>query len=86
MKIQVLGSGCPTCAKLNDIVTQAVEEMDLEEKVEYITEAEGMNKIIQLGAMSSPILTINDKIVMTGFTADLEKIKTILKNHVDQEK
>jgi len=27
MKIQVLGSGCPTCAKLNEITKKAVAEM-----------------------------------------------------------
>lgn len=78
MKIQVLGSGCPTCAKLNKVVTKAVEEMNLNEKVEYLTGAEGTAKIIELGAMSSPVLAINDKIVMTGFTGDLEKIKSLI--------
>lgn len=75
MKIQVLGSGCPTCAKLNEAVTKAVEEMDLKEKVEYLTGAEGTFRIVELGAMSSPVLAINDKVAMVGFTSDLEKIK-----------
>lgn len=35
MKIQVLGSGCPTCARLNEVVSKAVEEMGVKEKVEY---------------------------------------------------
>jgi small redox-active disulfide protein 2 len=78
MKIQVLGSGCPTCAKLNDAVIKAVEEMGLIEKVEYLTGFLGTSKIIELGAMSSPVLAINDKIAMVGFTPDLEKIKEII--------
>lgn len=78
MKIQVLGSGCPTCAKLNQVVNQVVEQMELDEKVEYLTGSEGTNKIIELGAMSSPVLAINDQIAMIGFTADLAKIEQII--------
>lgn len=85
MKIQVLGSGCPTCAKLNQAVTKAVEEMELTEKVEYLTGAEGTSKIIELGAMSSPVLAINDKIAMTGFTHDLEKIKETISKFADEK-
>lgn len=76
MKIQVLGSGCPTCSKLHDIVTKAVNEMQLDTKVEYLTGEQGTNKIIELGAMNSPVLAIDDHIVMTGFTPDIERIKT----------
>ena len=58
MKIQVHGSGCPTCSKLNDAVNKAVSEMGLDIKVDYLTGAEGIAKITELGAMSSPVLAI----------------------------
>ena len=86
MKIQVLGSGCPTCAKLNQIVSQAVAEMKLKAEVEYITGSEGISKIKELGAMVSPVLAIDNKIAITGFTGDLEKIKTIIRKHLDENK
>lgn len=79
MKIQVLGSGCPTCQKLNKLTKQAVEEMGLNEEVEYLSGQEGIQKIIDLGIMSSPVLTVNDKPVMTGFVDDVEKIKKLIK-------
>jgi len=78
MKIQVLGSGCPTCKKLNEIVNKAVEEMGLKEKVEYLSGQEGIQKIMELGVMSSPVLTVNDKLVMTGL-GDVEEIKKLIK-------
>lgn len=78
MKIQVLGSGCPTCAKLNEIVTKAIKELGIDENVEYLTGSEGTQRIIELGSMSSPVLAINDKIAMVGFISDLEKIKEII--------
>jgi small redox-active disulfide protein 2 len=75
MNIQVLGSGCPTCKKLYEITKKATEEMNLDATVEYLTGAEGMQKIIELGAMSSPLLVINGKVAMSGFIPDIEKIK-----------
>ncbi|KKQ56099.1 MAG: Redox-active disulfide protein 2 [Candidatus Woesebacteria bacterium GW2011_GWB1_38_5] len=82
MKIQVLGSGCPTCKKLFEITKKAVEELKLTDKVEYLSGAEGIQKIIQLGSMNSPVLIIDDGIVMTGFTPDIEKIKEKIKSHI----
>ena len=79
MKIQVLGSGCFTCKKLHEITQKAVLEMGLKEKVEYLTGSEGMQAIIQMGVMSSPVLTVDGKPVMTGFTPDIEKIKKVIK-------
>jgi small redox-active disulfide protein 2 len=84
MKIQVLGSGCPTCKKLNEITKQAVEEMDLNEEVEYLSGQEGIQKIMELGIMSSPVLTVNDKPVMTGFVNDVEKIKKLIKKEMEK--
>jgi len=79
MKIQVLGSGCPTCQKLYEITKKAVLEMGLKEKVEYLSGAEGMKALIEIGSMSSPVLAVDGKIAMTGFTPDIEKIKKLIK-------
>jgi small redox-active disulfide protein 2 len=79
MKIQVLGSGCPTCKKLYEITKKAVSEMGLKEKVEYLSGSEGTQKIIEMGMMQSPVLAVNGNPVMTGFTPDIEKIKKIIK-------
>lgn len=84
MKIQVLGSGCPTCKNLYEITKKAVDELKLNTEVEYLTGNEGMQKIIELGVMSSPVLAIDDKVVMTGFTPDLEKIKATIQKIVSK--
>jgi len=75
MKIQVLGSGCPTCKKLYELTQQAVKELNLNEEVEYITD---VSKIVEMGVMSSPVLAIDDKIVMVGFLPEVEKIKSLI--------
>lgn len=78
MKIQVLGSGCPTCQKLHEVVLKAAKELNLEKKVEYLSGADGITRIMELGAMSSPVLAIDDQIIMTGFNSDVEKIKNLI--------
>ena len=76
MKIQVLGSGCPTCKKLHELTVEAVKQLNLNEGVEYSTD---ISKIIEMGVMSSPVLAVNGKPVMVGFLPDVEKIKSLLK-------
>jgi len=78
MKIQVLGSGCEKCKKLYEIVQKLVKDLGLKAEVEYITGDKGMQAIIEMGVMSSPVLAIEGKVVMTGFTNDFNKIRNIL--------
>ena len=79
MNIQVLGSGCATCKKLFEATQEAVKTMDGELDVSYVTGADGPQKIIELGAMSSPVLVVNDQIAMVGYTPDIKKIQASIK-------
>lgn len=79
MKIQVLGSGCKTCKKLYEITRKAVAELGLSENVEYITDVQ---KIVAMGLMQSPVLVVNDKPVLIGFTSDVEKIKKLIQENI----
>jgi small redox-active disulfide protein 2 len=77
--IQVLGSGCPTCKKLFEITEQAVSDLGLGIKVEYINDVQ---KIISMGVMQSPVLAVNGKPAIVGFTPDIEKIKEAIQNNL----
>jgi small redox-active disulfide protein 2 len=81
MKIQIIGSGCPICKNLYELTKTAVAELGVEAEVEYVPD---INKIIELGVMESPIITINGKIAMLG-SGNLEKIKTVINNGKDSE-
>ncbi|MFA5025485.1 MAG: thioredoxin family protein [Candidatus Shapirobacteria bacterium] len=74
MKIQVLGSGCPTCKNLYELTKKAVKELGIKVEVEYSTD---ISKIIEMGIMQSPVMAIDGKPVMTG-SGSLEKIKEII--------
>lgn len=75
MKIQVIGSGCATCRKLFELTKEAVKQLDLKVDVEYIAD---VSKLIEMGVMTSPILTIDDKVAMVGFVPNIEKIKKLI--------
>ena len=78
MQIQVLGSGCPTCKKLYELTKEATKQLYLKDEVEYLTGQEGIQKIIEMGAISSPVLAVDGKPVLTGFIDDVEKIKKLI--------
>lgn len=75
MKIQVLGAGCVSCKKLYEITNEIVKELSLNVKVDYITD---ISKIVEMGIMQSPVLAINGKPIMIGFTPNKEKIKQLI--------
>ncbi len=77
--IQVLGSGCPTCKKLYELTKQAVKDLGIDTEVGYITDVQ---EIIKMGVMSSPVLAINGKPVLTGFVQDIEKIKETIQENL----
>jgi len=77
--IQVLGSGCPTCKKLFEITKQAVAELCIGIKVDYVNDVQ---KIISMGVMQSPVLAVNGKPALVGFTPDIEKIKKAIQDNL----
>ena len=78
MIIKVLGSGCATCKNLYELTKQAVKELGLKTEVEYITDVQ---KIVEMGIMSSPVLVIDEKAVLVGAVPSVEKIKKIIEKY-----
>ena len=70
--IQVLGSGCPTCKQLFETTKKVVEELKINIEVEYIND---VAKMVEMGVMTSPVLAINGKPVLTGGGKSEEDVK-----------
>ena len=81
-KIQVLGSGCPSCKKLFELTKQAAGELGITTEVEYITD---IQEIIKLGVMSSPVLTINGQVILAGSLPKVGKIKELIEKFKPKE-
>jgi len=79
--IQVLGSGCPTCKKLHELTKEAAKELNITTEVEYSSD---IQKLLDTGMMSSPVLVINGKAVLAGGFSSLKKIKELLSANSEQ--
>ncbi len=77
MIIKILGSGCPTCQKLESLASQAANELGLDAKIEKITD---FAQIAAYGAMAMPALVIDDQLKLAGRLPKLAKLKDLLTN------
>jgi small redox-active disulfide protein 2 len=75
MKIQILGTGCPSCVKLADNAKQAAAEANIDCEIEKVTD---INQITSFGVMMTPALAIDGKVKIVGKVASVEEIKTVL--------
>ncbi len=81
--IQVLGSGCSTCKQLLEITKKVVQELNINTEVEYITD---VAKMIEMGVMTSPVLAVNGKAILTGGAINEEEIKSALQGNSSKDK
>lgn len=75
-KIEILGSGCPKCKKLEETARKAVSELKIKADILKVTD---IGKIIEYGVMSTPALVIDGKVKSSGRIPDVEEIKKLLK-------
>ena len=61
--IKILGAGCKKCNTLLENTKRALTQMDLQAKVEKVTD---LSVITGYGVMSIPALVINEKVVSSG--------------------
>jgi len=72
MIIKILGTGCDKCDKSYDNAISAIRELNIDAKVEKVTDLITMMKY---GILSTPGIVIDDKVVMVGRVATVEDIK-----------
>lgn len=81
ININVLGNGCKSCNRLYDNVKEAIENLNLKVKPEYIHD---LVKISEYNIFSLPAIVINEKVVSAGKvlkTSDIEKLLNKYKNN-----
>jgi len=71
MKIEILGTGCPKCKKLNELVEEAASELSVLVEIIKVTD---INKIIDYGVMVTPALVIDGNVKVAGKIPSKEEI------------
>jgi small redox-active disulfide protein 2 len=61
--IEVLGSGCPNCRRLEANAREAVATVGVEAEVSHVTDP---REIVARGVMGTPGLVIDGRVVSTG--------------------
>ena len=74
-RLQVLGPGCPKCAKLTDQVKTAVEQLGIDATVEKVTD---INEITSFGVMMTPALVVDGEVKVVGKVPSADEIKQLL--------
>lgn len=75
MNLKVIGAGCPECDKLYTNTLEAVEQLQLDAKVEKI---ENLVEIVKLGVMTTPSLMKDGKLIVSGQVLPVDKIVKLL--------
>lgn len=75
MKIEVVGTGCATCKQLYALTLRAAERIGGEATVEYVSEAAGMKRLMELGLMRSPAVVVDGKVALIGYESSIDGIK-----------
>jgi len=77
MIIEVLGSGCANCKKLEENVRKACSDLSL--KNAEIVKVTDFAKIAEYGVMRTPALVIDGVVRIYGRVPNVDEIKTLLK-------
>lgn len=75
MKIEVLGTGCAKCRRLEENVKKAVQETGVKAEV---VKVQDMDQIISKGVMMTPALLIDGEEMAVGRVPGVDEIKRML--------
>jgi small redox-active disulfide protein 2 len=76
VKIEVLGSGCANCQRLEALARQAVAKLGMEAEVEHVTD---IKEIMARGVMATPGLAVNGKVVSRGRVPSAAEVENLIR-------
>ncbi len=75
MKIEILGSGCPNCIRLEQNVKKALADVGKEAEVIKVTK---IQDIMSYGIMSTPAIVIDGDIKSYGKVNSVDELKKLI--------
>ena len=73
--IQILGTGCPKCNRLEENARKAVDRSGAEYEIEKISD---LKEIMKFGVMITPTLAIDGQVKASGKVLSVEEILRLL--------
>lgn len=75
MIIEILGTGCSKCEKLEKNLDIVIKDLDIDPT---IVKVEDFKEIAKYGVMQTPGLVINGKVETVGKTPSVKQLKKLL--------
>lgn len=75
MKIAILGTGCPKCRQMVEVVRKAVEKSGRDAS---ISKVEDVREIMKFKVMATPALAIDDEVKISGRVPTVEEVTSLL--------
>ena len=75
MKIEVLGTGCAKCNRLEETARAAADKLGLSYEMHHIRD---INEFVKRGVMAPPALAIDGTIVVAGRVPSEDELTTII--------
>ncbi|MGB3399045.1 MAG: thioredoxin family protein [Candidatus Deferrimicrobiaceae bacterium] len=75
MKITILGTGCPKCRQMAEVVHEAVEKSGVDAA---ISKVEDIREIVKFHVMITPALAIDDEVKISGRVPTVEEVTSLL--------
>ena len=79
MKFEVIGNGCRKCIELEKRVREAVSILGLKAEVEHTYD---VNRLIEMGIVSTPVLILDGKVILSGILPTSEYLISLIKSKV----
>ncbi|MDV7186290.1 thioredoxin family protein [Lutibacter sp. TH_r2] len=73
--IKILGTGCPKCISTEAIVTEVVNELNIDAKIEKVTD---IMEIMAFEVMTTPAIVVDGKVMIKGKVPSKDDVKSIL--------
>ena len=74
--IKILGTGCPKCKTMTGVVTEVVNENNIEATIEKV---EDIMEIMKYNVMTTPALVIDNIITIKGRVPSKSEVLELLK-------
>jgi len=77
MIIEILGTGCSKCEKLQKLTEEVLKETGISATVEKVSD---MQKIMGYGVMKTPAFVVDSKVKSVGRMLSKDEIKKFIQN------
>lgn len=75
MKLEILGTGCAKCTKLEELTRKAASELGIDAE---ITKVKEVKDIMNYGVMITPALVVDGEVVVAGKVPSIDEIKKMI--------